>query len=150
MTSRDSEVDHWVDYYSDDSVSVDIDYAELQGTPNCEKSDEDDVLGMYTVDYHTFYWVGGDDPDTGVCMETDITLTTAISPAFLIENYNWTSGEFSSWTESVWPEMSLRMFLKPAFNQELYTLISGVVVLFLSFSSVYWVNRHAGQLFNPL
>ncbi|XP_046662267.1 nicastrin isoform X2 [Homalodisca vitripennis] len=102
------------------------------------------------VDYHTFYWVGGDDPDTGVCMETDITLTTAISPAFLIENYNWTSGEFSSWTESVWPEMSLRMFLKPAFNQELYTLISGVVVLFLSFSSVYWVNRHAGQLFNPL
>uniref|UniRef100_A0A1B6M4G2 Nicastrin n=1 Tax=Graphocephala atropunctata TaxID=36148 RepID=A0A1B6M4G2_9HEMI len=102
------------------------------------------------VNYHTFYWVGGDPPEWGVCMDTGITLTTAISPAFLIENYNWTSGEFSSWTESVWPGMSLRMFLKPAFSQELYTFVSGLVVLFLSFSSVYWVSRNADQLFNPL
>ncbi|KAG8249741.1 hypothetical protein J6590_015242 [Homalodisca vitripennis] len=48
MTARDSEIDCWVGYGSDDSVSVDINYAQLQGTPNCEESGEDDILGCFS------------------------------------------------------------------------------------------------------
>jgi len=77
-------------------------------------------------------------------------LSTAISPAFIIDNYNWTSGLYSSWTESVWPELSLRMFLRPSLSQEVNTLVAGLVVLFVSFASVYWVNRNADVLFNLL
>ncbi|KAG8272944.1 hypothetical protein J6590_032096 [Homalodisca vitripennis] len=48
MTARDSEIDRWVGYDSDVSGSVDIDYDQLQGTPNCEESGEDDIIGCFS------------------------------------------------------------------------------------------------------
>ncbi|XP_054278426.1 nicastrin-like isoform X1 [Macrosteles quadrilineatus] len=122
--------------------------AQLTGKPT-NATTKDQCSALHS-DTKVYVWIHSVNGDAGVCMETGIVSTLAVSPAFFIDNYNWTSGEFSSWTESVWPELSLRMFLRPSHSQELNTMMVGLVVLFLSFLSVYWVNRNADELFNPL
>lgn len=60
-----------------------------------------------------------------------------------------TSGRYSTWTESVWPELTARIFLKPSIRQEVLTLSLGVSVLVLSFASVLFVKKRQETLFNP-
>lgn len=59
------------------------------------------------------------------------------------------SGKYSTWTESVWPELTARMFLKPSFYQEVITLVFGVFVLGLSFATVFYIHGRKEILFNP-
>uniref|UniRef100_A0A1B6EBK1 Nicastrin n=1 Tax=Clastoptera arizonana TaxID=38151 RepID=A0A1B6EBK1_9HEMI len=94
-----------------------------------------------------YTWIESANGETQ-CIESTVRFYLAVSPAFEIEGYNWTSGEYSTWAESVWQELNLRMFLKPSFNQEIITLISGLAVLFISFVSVYWVNSRKEYLFS--
>ena len=39
-------------------------------------------------------------------MQTTAWLSEAVSPAFLIENYDFSSPKYSAWTESVWKTIS--------------------------------------------
>ncbi|KAJ9582233.1 hypothetical protein L9F63_003362 [Diploptera punctata] len=85
---------------------------------------------------------------TGACIKTTMNFSSAISPAFFEEqDYDWSSGNYSTWTESIWREFSVRMFLKPSKFHENLTFALGVVVLALSFLIVYFANSKSHILF---
>ncbi|XP_075216040.1 nicastrin [Lycorma delicatula] len=85
---------------------------------------------------------------SGECYKSNSRFTTAVSPAFEIADYDWSSGKYSSWTESVWQDLNLRMFLKPSRQQEIQTFLVGLFVLLLSFFTVYWIKSRASFLFH--
>lgn len=91
-------------------------------------------------------WFAGVD-GKGHCMLTTQNLSAALSPAFLNDTYDWTSTRWSTWTESTWSELNVRLFLKPAVSQEAFTLATGFVVMILSFVIVFLVNSNSGVLF---
>ena len=64
-----------------------------------------------------------------------------------ILGYDFNSGEYSTWTESVWEEPAARIFLKPSWGQEVATLSAGIVVAFISFLITYSVKQRAHILF---
>lgn len=76
-----------------------------------------------------------------------VNLTEASSPAFIIPNYDWSSGKYPTWTESVWQKYSVRIFLKPSLLQEILTLISGILVVLISFAMVRFVNIKSDLIF---
>lgn len=91
-------------------------------------------------------WMGGYN-FTGLCINTTVNYSTAMSPAFIIEGYNMKSGLYSTWTESMWQTLSVRMFLKPSAATERFSLILGTLVAGLSFLVVWFVNSRADILF---
>lgn len=91
-------------------------------------------------------WFAGAN-QTGECLQIKIGSTDAISPAFTISDYDWMSGRYSTWTESTWSEINVRIFLKPAVAQEAFTLAIGFLVLLISFILVYVINSKSDVLF---
>ena len=61
--------------------------------------------------------------------------------------YNWTSGEYSSWTESRWENLSIRIFVKASTAQEVTVFVFGVFVLILGFAITYWMDAKSKILF---
>ncbi|KAK6634077.1 hypothetical protein RUM44_004685 [Polyplax serrata] len=95
-----------------------------------------------------YFWMADED-DQGVCVESLMNYSLAQSPAFVIKDYDWTSQEYSTWTESVWQEkMSARAFIKPSRKQEILSLLSGLLVFIFSFVIVYFISSKANILFN--
>lgn len=58
------------------------------------------------------------------------------------------SGIYSTWTESVWQNLGMRMLLKPSAAMERLSLILGSIVAVLSFILVWFVTSRADILFN--
>jgi len=58
------------------------------------------------------------------------------------------SGVYSTWTESIWQTLSVRMFLKPAAATERFSLILGSLIAGFSFVLVWFINNRANVLFN--
>lgn len=85
--------------------------------------------------------------DNGTCFQSTVRINEAMSPAFLIEDYDWQSGEFSTWTESGWQLTELRIFLRPSVMEEVALVSGGVVSLLLSLGLVYLLNSKADILF---
>lgn len=83
----------------------------------------------------------------GECHRSTQNVSDAQSPAFLIEDYDWASGRYSTWTESTWREISARIFLKPSVAHESLTLSIGFVVLLISFIVVFLFNSKSDILF---
>ncbi|XP_011700001.1 PREDICTED: nicastrin isoform X2 [Wasmannia auropunctata] len=92
-------------------------------------------------------WMGGQN-FTGLCINSTVNYSTAVSPAFIIEDYDMKSGVYSTWTESIWQTLSVRMFLKPAAATERFSLILGSLVAGFSFILVWFINSRADVLFN--
>ncbi|XP_066599037.1 nicastrin [Prorops nasuta] len=92
-------------------------------------------------------WMGGFN-FTGVCIKSSVNFSVAVSPAFIIDGYDMKSGVFSTWTESIWQMLGVRMFLKPSAGTERLSMILGSVVAGLSFIFVWFVNSRADILFN--
>lgn len=88
-----------------------------------------------------------DDLNTTRCFKTTLNLTKAISPAFLIDNYDWTSGLYSSWTESSWQDISVRIFVKPSAAHENITIAIGAMTFIFSMAFVYFVKSRSHILF---
>jgi nicastrin len=88
----------------------------------------------------------------GLCIRSLANISEAQSPAFLIDDYDWSSGEYSTWTESIWPAnaMKVRIFMIPSHNQQVTTLLVGISVLILSFVVVYFIERKSSLLFPPI
>ncbi|KAJ8954166.1 hypothetical protein NQ318_005760 [Aromia moschata] len=84
-----------------------------------------------------------------LCYRVTGNTTDAISPAFIIPDYDWSSGLYSSWTESSWAELSMRMFLKPSCTHEKMTIAIGSISMILSFALVYFVKSRSHILFTP-
>ncbi|XP_032683205.1 nicastrin isoform X2 [Odontomachus brunneus] len=92
-------------------------------------------------------WMGG--PNfTGLCINSTVNYSVALSPAFIIEGYNMKSGVYSTWTESIWQTLSVRMFLKPPAATERFSMILGSLVAIISFVLVWFINNRAHVLFN--
>lgn len=105
-----------------------------------------------TDQVYQYIWVSSlwnDSTSSQVCLKTTMNFSSAVSPAFIIDGYDMASGKYSTWTESVWPELTARMFLKPSFYQEVITLVLGIVVLGLSFAGVFYINGRKAILFSP-
>lgn len=62
-------------------------------------------------------------------------------------DYNWSSGEYSTWSESTWNSLSSRIFLRPSRIHEAITLTTGIVVLVFSFCLVYIISTRSEILF---
>ncbi|KAL5284629.1 NCSTN family protein [Megaselia abdita] len=92
-------------------------------------------------------WYSGYSGD-GECRLTTQNMTHARSPAFDIEDYDWKSGRYSTWTESTWQQISARIFLRPSKTQEVTTLTIGIVVLILSFALIFLIRNGSDVLFN--
>lgn len=83
----------------------------------------------------------------GECYLTRQNFTEAYSPAFFLDDYDWKSGKYSTWTESTWSEINARIFLKPSISHEAYTLSVGIAVLLVSFVFIYLVSSKLDVIF---
>ncbi|XP_037912162.1 nicastrin [Hermetia illucens] len=92
------------------------------------------------------HWIAGFN-GTGECRLTKSNYSSAYSPAFSIEGYDWQSGKYSTWTESTWFPMSARIFLQPSKTHEAVTLAIGLVVMIISFIVVFLINSRSDVLF---
>ncbi|XP_008557145.1 nicastrin [Microplitis demolitor] len=91
-------------------------------------------------------WMGGYN-FTGICINSTVNYTTAISPAFTIEGYEMKSGKYSTWTESRWHILGVRMFIKPSATVEQLTITLGSVTAIMSLIIVWFINSRADILF---
>ncbi|CAH1153337.1 unnamed protein product [Phaedon cochleariae] len=89
------------------------------------------------------------DLNTTLCYKITMNTTEAVSPAFIMPDYNWTSGEFSTWSESTWSEINVRMFLKPSAAHEKMSIAIGCISVIFSFILVYFVKSRSHILFTP-
>ncbi|XP_068157377.1 nicastrin isoform X1 [Drosophila tropicalis] len=87
---------------------------------------------------------------SGECRLSTQNYSSALSPAFLINNYDWSSGKYSTWTESTWTQFSARIFLRPSNVHQVTTLTIGIVVLIISICLVYIINSRSEVLFEDL
>ncbi|XP_017031604.1 nicastrin isoform X2 [Drosophila kikkawai] len=88
--------------------------------------------------------------NVGECRLTTQNYSYALSPAFLIDGYDWSSGQYSTWTESTWSQFSARIFLRPSNVHQITTLSIGIVVLIVSFCLVYIISSRSEVLFEDL
>ncbi|XP_043262601.1 nicastrin isoform X1 [Colletes gigas] len=93
-------------------------------------------------------WMAAGNNFTGLCINSTVNFSTAMSPAFIIDGYDMKSGKYSTWTESVWETLSVRMFLKPSAATERFSMILGSLVAGLAFFFVWFINSRADILFN--
>uniref|UniRef100_A0A2R5LKX3 Nicastrin n=1 Tax=Ornithodoros turicata TaxID=34597 RepID=A0A2R5LKX3_9ACAR len=95
-----------------------------------------------------FDWMDGPEGNSsGLCIKSSTMFTLAKSPAF--ETDDVTSKEYSTWTESVWEEASLQIFVMPSWRQEVTTMSLGVIIFLVSLALVHVVNSEAAILFTP-
>ncbi|CAL1681355.1 unnamed protein product [Lasius platythorax] len=92
-------------------------------------------------------WMSGTN-FTGLCINSTVNYSAAISPAFIIDGYDMKSGIYSTWTESIWQTLSVRMFLKPSAATERFSMILGSLIAGTSFVLVWFINNRADVLFN--
>ncbi|KAJ8316120.1 hypothetical protein KUTeg_006134 [Tegillarca granosa] len=113
---------------------------------NCKKSDDKDFVYQYV-------WMQGpkvanSTTRKGICKKTTANTSLAKSPAFDITDYDWNSGKYSTWTESSWNTISVRIFLVPSPRMQTTILSCGVILLLLSLLLVYGCNKKADILFS--
>jgi nicastrin len=105
--------------------------------------------------HHYVYLVGkGCYNSTGVecgkCYKTTVDTTDAASPAFLAgvkEDYDWSSGLYPTWTESIWKVISGRLFLQgsPAHDHGIFAM--GIIILVVSLGAVFWLDKNSAIIF---
>ena len=87
----------------------------------------------------------------GRCYRTTVTKSDATSPVFIKENtkhYDWGSGKWPTWTESVWKGFSARSFLLGSPGHDGLVLGVGLTVLLLSLLLGWWTENKAHILFS--
>lgn len=97
------------------------------------------------------YWMQGIGKSRqGFCLVAVTRNSDAVSPAFIIDDYDWLSGEYSTWTESIWLQnaMSVRLFLVPSNKLQAVTLFVGVLILCLAMGIVFFLNSRAEVVFS--
>ncbi|XP_040859349.1 nicastrin isoform X4 [Ochotona curzoniae] len=79
------------------------------------------------------------------CVRSTVRLSRALSPAF--ELSQWSSTEYSTWTESRWKDIRARIFLIASKELEFLTLMVGFGILAFSLIVTYCINAKADILF---
>ncbi|XP_042354427.1 nicastrin [Plectropomus leopardus] len=117
---------------------------------NCQnqRMDENDKESKHMYSY---MWVQGAAPlnstkREGYCVRSTVRLTKALSPAFDLREF--TSKDYSTWTESRWKSIKGRIFLVASHELEMLTLGVGVGVLLTSLLLTYIMSSKADILFS--
>ncbi|KAM3866169.1 nicastrin [Diretmus argenteus] len=118
---------------------------------NCQKQkeNEEDVENKHMYSY---LWVQGVAPPNstkreGFCVRSSVRLSKAISPALdVLEEY--TSKDYSTWTESRWKFIRARIFLVASHDLEMLTLGVGVGIMLTSLLLTYTISTKADILFS--
>ncbi|XP_008293241.1 nicastrin [Stegastes partitus] len=117
---------------------------------NCQNQrvDENDKESKHTF---TYMWVQGAAPPNsteraGFCVRSTVRLSRAVSPAFELREY--TSKDYSTWTESRWKSIKGRIFLVASHELEMLTLGVGFGVLLTSLLLTYIISSKADILFS--
>ncbi|XP_018613565.1 nicastrin [Scleropages formosus] len=102
-------------------------------------------------DLYSYFWVQGPVPPNstqgeGYCVRAPVRLVKAHSPAFELHQYS--SRDYSTWTESRWKQIQARIFLVASRDLEMLTLGVGVAVLLVSLVVTYFINSKADLLFS--
>ena len=79
------------------------------------------------------------------CLESYIFTSSALSPAFILDELNSTS--YSTWTESYWAVPSARIFLLTSPWSQWLTFISGFVLVIATWLVVTYLERNHSTLF---
>uniref|UniRef100_UPI0037E7ED1C nicastrin n=1 Tax=Semicossyphus pulcher TaxID=241346 RepID=UPI0037E7ED1C len=100
---------------------------------------------------YTYMWVQGVAPPNatkreGFCVRSTVRLSKALSPAFDLREY--TSTDYSTWTESRWKTIKGRIFLVASHELEMLTLGVGFGVLISSLLLTYFISSKADMLFS--
>uniref|UniRef100_A0A8D3DN16 Nicastrin n=1 Tax=Scophthalmus maximus TaxID=52904 RepID=A0A8D3DN16_SCOMX len=100
---------------------------------------------------YIYMWVQGAVPPNstqrqGFCVRSTARLSKAVSPAFDLREF--TSKDYSTWTESRWKPISGRIFLVASHELEMLTLGVGVGVLLTSLLLTYVISAKADILFS--
>jgi len=85
--------------------------------------------------------------ECGFCYNTTAWLAPAVSPAFIINEYDFHNNTYAAWSESSWQDPTSRMFLKanPARDRGYFAL--GIFMLVLSFVAVIWLEKFGSDIF---
>ncbi|CAG9770381.1 unnamed protein product [Ceutorhynchus assimilis] len=110
--------------------------------PNCTNLVGNHVFVYYNLSHSL------DRLDDMWCYRATVNMTEAVSPAFIIEDYDWSSNKYSSWSESTWNDMGMRMFLTPSSAHQKVTITLGSIVMIFSFIIVYFMKSKSHVLFN--
>ncbi|XP_069354444.1 nicastrin isoform X1 [Maniola hyperantus] len=94
----------------------------------------------------SYYWLRGWNR-SGVCVETTMNFSQAVSPAFIKSNYDMTSGEFSTWTESVWQALWVRVFVRASGAGARLAAAVGALATAAAAALTFWLQRHAARVF---
>ncbi|XP_078064964.1 nicastrin-like [Mustelus asterias] len=113
----------------------------------CRNADKRPERGR---DLYEFLWIQGWERENtteaeAYCLRSPVWLAKAVSPAFELKD--WSSTEYSTWTESRWKGISARIFLVASRKLEIITLLTGIGVLLVSLILIYFVNAKANVLF---
>ncbi|KAH7727813.1 Protein APH-2 a [Aphelenchoides avenae] len=91
---------------------------------------------------YTFVWQFNVERNISVCYRTSVYVTEAKSPAFEIPDYEWESGTYSTWMESVWESSEHRMELFLRADAAFDFLPVVIAILFvLCMIPVWWFFR---------
>ncbi|XP_029310009.1 LOW QUALITY PROTEIN: nicastrin [Cottoperca gobio] len=117
---------------------------------NC-KNQREDEKDVDTKHFYFYMWVQGAAPPNstkreGYCVRSTVRLSKALSPAFDLQEY--TSKDYSTWTESRWKSIKGRIFLVASHELEMVTLGVGVGVLITSLLLTYIMSSKADILFS--
>ncbi|XP_044076680.1 nicastrin [Siniperca chuatsi] len=117
---------------------------------NCQNQREDEKDKESKHMYY-YLWVQGAAPPNstereGFCVRSTVRLSKALSPAFELREY--TSKDYSTWTESRWKTIKGRIFLVASHELEMLTLGVGVGVLITSLLLTYIISSKADMLFS--
>ncbi|XP_059049016.1 nicastrin [Achroia grisella] len=95
---------------------------------------------------YSFYWLNGWN-HTGVCIQTTMNFSQAVSPAFITPGYDFASGAYSTWTESVWQTMWARVFVAAGGGGARAAAVGGAGATLLAAALTAWLRRHAAAVF---
>ncbi|CAF92655.1 unnamed protein product, partial [Tetraodon nigroviridis] len=117
---------------------------------NCQnqRENQDDTESK---DIYAYAWVQGSKPPNGTerqgfCVRSTARRSKASSPAFELHEY--TSKDYSTWTESRWKSIKGRVFLVASHDLQMLTLGVGFGVLLTSLLVTYIVSSKADILFS--
>ncbi|XP_051943135.1 nicastrin [Hippocampus zosterae] len=113
-----------------------------------QRMQESDTVSKHM---YTYTWVQGAVPPNatdreGYCVRSTVHLSKAVSPAFDLREF--TSTDYSTWTESRWKTIKGRIFLVASHELEMVTLGVGVGVLLTSLLLTYVISSKADILFS--
>lgn len=151
----DGPLQHYIAVSSPTNTTYVVQYAlaNLTGTVidlTREQCQDPSEVPNESKDLYEYSWVQGplnsnETERLPRCVRSTARLARALSPAF--ELSQWSSTEYSTWTESRWKDIRARIFLIASKELEFITLIVGFGILILSLIVTYCINAKADVLF---